>query len=189
MRCSHLSGASGPTWRSASRGPVFITRFPDVQEALSRPDIFNVTYAPMMDPSVGPFMLGRDCTEINQRDEGTCAPFMRMEDLPAIRQKVRSLANASVEKQLYTQNQIDVVSTLSRLVPIQLTGEYFGFPGPTWRRCSAGRAPRSTTCSTTWTKIRGCTRTNTDAGQEMPAMTKRGGNDEEVRKAIDSWLA
>ncbi|MBP1291749.1 cytochrome P450 [Bradyrhizobium elkanii] len=109
---------------------MFITRFPDVQEALSRPDIFNVTYAPMMDPSVGPFMLGRDCTEINQRDKGIMRAFMRMEDLPAIRQKVRSLANASVEKQIYTQNQIEVVSTLSRLVPIQLTREYFGFPGP-----------------------------------------------------------
>ncbi|MEY9900773.1 cytochrome P450 [Bradyrhizobium sp. USDA 329] len=130
MHCSHSSGASGPTCRWAPRGPVFITRFPDVQEALSRPDIFNVTYAPMMDPSVGPFMLGRDCTEINQRDKGIMRAFMRMEDLPAIRQKVHSLANASVEKQIYTQNQIDVVSTLSRLVPIQLTREYFGFPGP-----------------------------------------------------------
>ncbi|MEY9880605.1 hypothetical protein [Bradyrhizobium sp. USDA 328] len=119
-----------PNLSLGAAGPVFITRFPDVQEALSRPDIFNVTYAPMMDPSVGPFMLGRDCTEINQRDKGIMRAFMRMEDLPAIRQKVHSLANASVEKQIYTQNQIDVVSTLSRLVPIQLTREYFGFPGP-----------------------------------------------------------
>src|ERR1044072_8917237 len=69
-------------------GPVFSTRCPDVQEALSRPDIFNVTYAPMIDPSVGPYMLGRDCTEINQRDKGIMRAFMRMEDLPAIRQKV-----------------------------------------------------------------------------------------------------
>ncbi|MEY9460355.1 hypothetical protein [Bradyrhizobium ottawaense] len=50
-----------------------------------------------MDPFVGPFMLGRDCTEIYQRDKGFMRAFMRMEDLPAIRQKVRSLANASVE--------------------------------------------------------------------------------------------
>jgi cytochrome P450 len=119
-----------PNLALGAAGPVFVTRFPDVQEALSRPDIFNVTYGPMMDPSVGPYMLGRDCTEINQRDKGIMRAFMRMEDLPVIRQKVRSLANASVEKQLYTQNQIEVVSTLSRLVPIQLTGEYFGFPGP-----------------------------------------------------------
>ncbi|WP_246708956.1 MULTISPECIES: cytochrome P450 [unclassified Bradyrhizobium] len=94
-----------------------------------------------MDPFVGPFMLGRDCTEIYQRDKGFMRAFMRMEDLPAIRQKVRSLANASVESSSNTQNQIDVVSTLSRLVPIQLTGEYFGFPGPDLASCSAGRAP------------------------------------------------
>jgi cytochrome P450 len=119
-----------PNLALGAAGPVFVTRFPDVQEALMRPDIFNVTYAPMMDPSVGPYMLGRDCTEINQRDKGIMRAFMRMEDLPAIRQKVRDLANKSVESQIYKQNQIDVVTTLSRLVPIQLTGEYFGFPGP-----------------------------------------------------------
>jgi hypothetical protein len=111
-------------------GPVFVTRFPDVQEALSRPDVFNVTYAPMINPSVGPFMLGRDCTEINQRDKGIMRAFMRMEDLPSVRQKVCQLANDAVESQIYTSNQIDIVSTLSRLVPIKLTVEYFGFPGP-----------------------------------------------------------
>jgi cytochrome P450 len=74
-------------------GPVFVTRFPDVQEALSRPDVFNVTYAPMIDPSLGPFMMGRDCTEINQRDKGIMRAFMRMEDLPSVRQKVCQLAN------------------------------------------------------------------------------------------------
>jgi cytochrome P450 len=111
-------------------GPVFVTRFPDVQEALSRPEVFNVTYAPMMDPSVGPFMLGRDCTEINQRDKGIMRAYMRMEDLPIIREKVRSLADEAIKGQIYTNNHIEVVGTLSRLVPILLTGEYFGFPGP-----------------------------------------------------------
>src|ERR1700761_9004507 len=119
-----------PNLSLSGTGPAFVTAFPGVQKARSRPDVFNVTYAPMMDPSVGPYMLGRDCTEINQRDKGIMRAYMRMEDLPAIRQKVRDLANKSVESQIYTKNQIEVVSTLSRLVPIQLTGEYFGFPGP-----------------------------------------------------------
>jgi cytochrome P450 len=119
-----------PNLSLGSSGPVFITRFPDVQEALSRPDIFNITYAPMIDPSVGPFMLGRDCTEINQRDKGIMRAYMRMEDLPAIRQTVRRLANEAVEAVLYTQNEIEVVSTLSRGVPVKLTGDYFGFLGP-----------------------------------------------------------
>lgn len=61
---------------------AFITRFNDVQEVLSRPDIFNVTYAPMMDPSVGPFMLAGDCTTINQRDRGIMRAMMQQEDLP-----------------------------------------------------------------------------------------------------------
>jgi len=119
-----------PNFALGSTGPVFITRFPDVQEALSRPDVFNVTYAPMMDPSVGPYMLGRDCTEINQRDKGIMRAFMRIEDLPDVRQKVRSLVNEAIEAQIYNQNEIEVVSSISRLVPIRLTGEYFGFPGP-----------------------------------------------------------
>jgi cytochrome P450 len=39
-------------------GNVFVTRYRDVQEVLSRPEVFTVRdYAPRMDPSVGPFML------------------------------------------------------------------------------------------------------------------------------------
>lgn len=119
-----------PNLALGSAGPVFITRFPDVQEVLSRPDVFQVTYAPMIDPSVGPFMLGRDCTEINQRDKGVMRAFMRQEDLPAVRLKVRELVDEAVTAQLYQNNRIEVVSTLSRMVPVRLTGAYFGFPGP-----------------------------------------------------------
>lgn len=119
-----------PNLALGSAGPVFITRFPDVQEVLSRPDVFQVTYAPMIDPSVGPFMLGRDCTEINQRDKGIMRAFMRQEDLPQIRLKVRELVDEAVNAQLYRNNQIEVVGTLSRMVPVRLTGDYFGFPGP-----------------------------------------------------------
>lgn len=119
-----------PNLALGSAGPVFITRFPDVQEVLSRPDVFQVTYAPMIDPSVGPFMLGRDCTEINQRDKGIMRAFMRQEDLPTVRLKVRELVDEAVTAQLYQNNRIEVVSTLSRMVPVRLTGDYFGFPGP-----------------------------------------------------------
>ncbi|WP_028469401.1 cytochrome P450 [Neptunomonas japonica] len=112
-----------------SNGPVFITRFNDVQEALNLPDIFNVTYGPMIDPCVGPFMLGRDCTTINQRDKGIMKSLMQREDLPLIRQKVAYLVNEAVERQIQNQ-KIEVVNTVSRWVPLKLTGEYFGFPGP-----------------------------------------------------------
>ena len=37
-----------------------VTRWADVVDLLSRSETFRVTYAPHMDPSVGPFMLARD---------------------------------------------------------------------------------------------------------------------------------
>lgn len=112
-----------------NNGPVFITRFNDVQEVLNLPDIFNVTYGPMIDPSVGPFMLGRDCTTINQRDKGIMKSLMQREDLPLIREKVAYLVNEAIEHQIQNQ-KIEIVNTVSRWVPLKLTGEYFGFPGP-----------------------------------------------------------
>ena len=120
---------SRPNLVTPKNGPVFITRFRDVQEALERPEIFNVTYAPMMDPSVGPYMLGRDCTTINQRDKGIMRSLMQREDLPGIRSTVAALVDCAVKS--HEQNRkIEVVSSVSRWVPVKLTGEYFGFPGP-----------------------------------------------------------
>lgn len=110
-------------------GPVFITRFNDVQEALSRPGVFRVTYAPMMDPSVGPFMLGRDNTTINQRDKGIMRSLIQREDLPHVREIVAELTDKAVNEHL-ADGRIEVVSEISRKVPVQLTGAYFGFPGP-----------------------------------------------------------
>ncbi len=110
-------------------GPVFITRFRDVQEALQRPDIFNVPYAPMMDPSVGPFMLGRDDTVLNQRDKGIMRSLIQRKDMTDVRQMVARLVKEAVDPQR-DKRQIDVVATVSRHVPMRLTGEYFGFPGP-----------------------------------------------------------
>jgi hypothetical protein len=73
------------------------------------------------DRSVGRSVhAGARLHEINQRDKGIMRAFMRMEDFPSVRQKVRQLANDAVESQIYTSNQIDIVSTLSRLVPIKL---------------------------------------------------------------------
>jgi cytochrome P450 len=110
-------------------GPVFVTRFRDVQEALERPDIFNVTYAPMIDPSVGPFMLSRDNTSLNQREKGIMRSLIQREDLPRVRGMIARLTEEAVAPQL-DRRQIEVVNTVSRWVPMKLTGEYFGFPGP-----------------------------------------------------------
>jgi cytochrome P450 len=107
---------------------TLLTRFTDVQEALERPKVFSVRlYQPMMDPSVGPFMLARDFTTINRRDKAIMMAMLRLEDLPAIRTMVAALADAAIQS---SNGTIEIVAQLSRLVPIQLEGQYFGFPGP-----------------------------------------------------------
>ena len=111
-------------------GPVFVTLFHDVQEVLSRPEVFTVRgYARSMDPSVGPFMLARDGTTINERDKGIMRAMLRREDLPRVRETVGRLAAAAVREGT-VDGRLEVVGALSRMVPVQLTGEYFGFPGP-----------------------------------------------------------
>jgi len=110
-------------------GPVFVTLFQDVQEVLSRPEVFNVTYAPKMDPSVGPFMLARDGGTINERDKGIMRAMLRREDLPRVRKTVAGLAEAAV-REGRKDGRLEVVAAVSRKVPVQLTGAYFGFPGP-----------------------------------------------------------
>lgn len=105
-----------------------ITRFDDVQEALERNTIFTVKpYAPKMDPSVGPFMLARDGTTINSRDKGIMRAMLSRDDLPKVRTMAADLAKKAVDA---AGGRIEVVSQLSRLVPVQMTGDYFGFPGP-----------------------------------------------------------
>ncbi|MCM2679958.1 cytochrome P450 [Echinimonas agarilytica] len=118
-----------PVFGNTKTGPVFITRFNDVQEALTRPEVFRVMYAPMMDPSVGPFMLGRDGTTINQRDKGIMRSLIQREDIPKIKAISAKLADQAVSSQL-DKKQIEVVNTVSRWVPVRLTCEYFGFTGP-----------------------------------------------------------
>ena len=118
-----------PNLSLPGNGPVLVTRFRDVQEALGRPDVFSVPYGPMIDASVGPFMLGRDNTTINERDKGIMLSMMRREDLPFIRETVGRLTQEKLDE-FRGGDEIDVVKDLSRWVPIRLTGEYFGFPGP-----------------------------------------------------------
>ena len=60
-----------------------VTRWADVVDLLSRNETFRVTYAPHMDPSVGPFMLARDGMVENWRDKSAMRTLLRWDDLPA----------------------------------------------------------------------------------------------------------
>ena len=78
-------------------GPVLVTRFADVEEALSRNMVFTVRpYAPKMDPSVGPFMLARDGTVYNQRDKGIMRALIQQTDMPGVRKIISSAAKIMV---------------------------------------------------------------------------------------------
>ena len=110
--------------------PIFtmVSRWTDVVDVLSRNETFRVTYAPRMDPSVGPFMLGRDGAEENWQDKSVMRALMRWDDVPGI----RALAAATAAEALAAAAPplVDVVQTVSRLVPLRVVQRSFGFPGP-----------------------------------------------------------
>jgi cytochrome P450 len=110
--------------------PVFtvVSRWSDVVDVLSRNETFRVTYAPMMDPSVGPYMLGRDGAEENWRDKSVMRALLRWEDVPGI----RALAAATAAQALAAcaPPTVDVVQAVSRLVPLRVVQRCFGFPAP-----------------------------------------------------------
>jgi cytochrome P450 len=108
-----------------------VSRWADVVDLLSRNETFRVTYAPHMDPSVGPFMLARDGAMQNWQDKAAMRTLLRWDDLPAIRATAAEVASAA----LHTVTQgvggvFDVVATVSRLVPLKIVQRCFGFPGP-----------------------------------------------------------
>jgi cytochrome P450 len=109
-------------------GPVIVTRYADVQEVLSRETVFSVRlYAPKIDACVGPSMLSRDATVFNERDKSVMKVMLRPEDLPAVETISRRLADDAV---MSAGGRLDVVTGLTRRVPVEVCGEYFGFPGP-----------------------------------------------------------
>lgn len=110
---------------------TFVTQFKDVQEVLSREEIFSVRlYQSKMDPVVGgAFMLSRDNTEINWRERGIMQTMLQREELPAIREMSKEIAEEALDK-FATTGKIEVINELGRYVPVMMCGEYFGFPGP-----------------------------------------------------------
>ena len=108
---------------------VVVSRWADVIELLSRPGTFNVNNVRSMDPSVGPFMLARDLTELNWHDKSIMRSILRYEDLPGIRAFV-STTVAAVLGETAKASTIDITATISRFVPVRVVQESFGFSGP-----------------------------------------------------------
>jgi cytochrome P450 len=110
-------------------GLVVLANWADVIDMLSRNGIFQVTYGPHMDPSVGPFMMGRDDTELNWRDKSVMRTLLQWGDLPGIRALSADVAAAALAAGI-ADGKVDVVKTVSRLVPLRIVQTSFGFPGP-----------------------------------------------------------
>ncbi len=103
---------------------TLLARHADVVEVLSRPTPFTVGfYAPKM----GDFMLAVDQTSINWRDKGVMQAMLSRDDLPRIREMVGKVCAEALDA---SRGRIEIVGELSRIVPVRLVAEYFGFPGP-----------------------------------------------------------
>jgi cytochrome P450 len=119
---------------------VMVMRHGDVIDVLAQPQLFSVRgYASKMDPSVGPFMLARDETEINWHEKGVMRSVLRWEDLPRVRKIAAEAARQSIDS---AGEEIDLVPAVGRLVPLRVVQRYFGFAGPDdatmlrWSKCT-----------------------------------------------------
>ena len=104
----------------------------DVREVLNHPEIFSVRlYQEKMNQSVGKYMLGHDNQQVN-KEKPWMRSMLKREDLPKIKEIVAKLTKRAIEEG-NVNGRIEVVNAVARRVPLELTGEYFGFPGPDLR--------------------------------------------------------
>jgi cytochrome P450 len=115
---------------------LFVTRFADVTEVLSRPEVFTVrAYAPMMDVVLdGPFILSRDGAE-HVAERGVAQTVLLPQDAQQVRDLAGVLADAALdglmeEARARGENRIDIVGDFARRIPLRVCGAYLGFPGP-----------------------------------------------------------
>lgn len=110
-------------------GKAIITTFDDVQEVLSRNDVFHVPYAEKMFKVTNGsnFFLGMQETPTYTRDHSNMRIVVRREDIP---DRVMPFVVKEADDILnIAGGSIDVVQGLSRLIPARLLGDYFGTPG------------------------------------------------------------
>jgi cytochrome P450 len=109
---------------------AIVTRFEDVQEVLSRDDVFQVTYGEKMEVITGGsnFFLGMQNSPDYERDVTHMRNAIRREDVdsiiaPFVQETARRLV-------MEARGQLDVVTQLGRVVPVRFVAEYFGCPPP-----------------------------------------------------------
>ena len=110
---------------------TIVSRFDDVQEVLARDDVFDVTYQSKMEKVTGGqnFFLGMRDSAQYSRDVSNMRLAIRRDDLTT---KVIPLLDAAIERRMAVlrgKGQCDVVQELTRIIPTELVGAYFGTPG------------------------------------------------------------
>jgi cytochrome P450 len=110
------------------RRPVIATpeatlafRFADCTEILRRHDIFSVA---LYVPKQSVFWMAQDDTAQHFREKGMMSAILDREDLPKIRAWTRDKAKALLTA---AGGKIDAVDGYTRLMPINLVQEWFGF--------------------------------------------------------------
>ncbi len=109
---------------------ALVMRFRDVQEVLSRDEVFQVPYRSRTEVVTGGqnFLLGMQNSPEYERDLAHMRCAIRRDDLARIGSIVQRIAADLVREAGRT---IDVVQALFRVVPSHLVEEYFGCPAPT----------------------------------------------------------
>ncbi|HEX4794546.1 MAG TPA: cytochrome P450 [Humisphaera sp.] len=114
-------------------GPVLITRFRDVIEALGLDDIFTVK--PAADAihviiGANPFILGMDDSAPRDHDQAILRLAVKRDDMEMIRAQVAVACKTIVESAAGADGTLNLVQNYTSTVPLQLAGSYFGIPGP-----------------------------------------------------------
>jgi cytochrome P450 len=107
---------------------ALVTRFEDVQEVLTRDNVFHVTYGEKMRVITGgrDFFLGMQDSPEYERDVAHMRTVVRREDIPE--RIVPFVAKQASELVDAAGAEIDVVKQLSKTVPARWVGDYFGCP-------------------------------------------------------------
>ncbi len=111
---------------------VFVTRFDDVLDVLTRDDVFSVAPygAAMTRINRGtPFLLGLDDGPTYREQLAWLHAGFPRDDGPRVRDRAGALSD-EILTQASAAGRLDLADGFSRLVAARLVGEYFGVPGP-----------------------------------------------------------
>src|SRR5882724_7837993 len=108
---------------------VVISRFQEVKETLLRSDDFTISQvnAAKMSETDLDFFLGMDSSPVHDREKQIMEMIAKHEDLQII-QKLVSEESARIISSILPDGKIEVVSTLSRKVPLSFIEHYLGIP-------------------------------------------------------------